>query len=482
MSSVLSACVGFRSPTRLRFAVCSRIVSMFFLALALAPMAAAQKSLVGVYKLDPGLTHPMVMDALEDAWREMEGLSLGLHKSVPFVVELARGKRQDEYTIECDPPVKISRLILPGMINAKLQYEGRRFRPARFEIRARRGSLFVTSYCSSIGRLGGFEIAFVDLDHDGALGTIHDGYVVKTPKQKQWIYGEGSIDLRQTTQPLEVEGVKYWLEVDWPGFQLIVSNKEPDFSVQRAEDARLGLDYLNELRKLLGHAPVDIDWELSSPCEQHALYCATNGELTHDQEQGQPGYSKAGAVAGKSSELCYAKTIREGIKSFEGTFYHRLYMLSPNVKRVGMGLVHGVVVLDTKTHHVNGSFEPYAWPPDGATELHPSWTSGEQPSPVGGGEFDLSLASRYGYPISLTFPSAAVTKVEAKLIVAGRELELFVSTPENPGSPELPDNMSSILVMSKAPLPWDSEVRVEVRCEHAGKPYEKTWAFRTRQR
>jgi hypothetical protein len=482
MRPPLCACAGLAMPRRTMAGCCRRLVALLLVALALATGAHAQKSLVGVYKLEPGLTHPMVMDALVDAWREMEGLELGLHKSVPFSVKLARGKRMDEYSIECDPPVNITRLILPGLVNAKLQYEGRRYRPVRFEISSRRGSLYVTSYCSSVGRVGGFEIAFVDLDHDGALGTIHDGYVVKTPKQKQWTYGEGSIDLRQTTQPLEFEGVKYWFEVDWPGFQLIVSNKEPDFSVQRAEDARVGLEYLNELRKTLGHAPIDIDWQLSSPCEQHALYCATNGELTHDQDQGKPGYSKAGAVAGKNSELCYAKTMREGIKSFEGTFYHRLYMLSPSVKRVGMGLVHGVVVLDTKTHHASGSFEPFAWPPDGAAELHPSWTSGEHPSPVGGAEFDSTLASRYGYPISLTFPTAAVTKVEARLTAGGRELDVFVSTPENPGNRELPDNLSSILVMSKAPLPWDSEVRVEVRCQHAGKPYEKTWVFRTRKR
>lgn len=175
-------------------------------------------------------------------------------------------------------------------------------------------------------------------------------------------------------------------------------------------------------------------------------------------------------------------SVHGGVAFFLHSFYHRIRMLSPNLKAVGMGLVHGTVVLDTATRIGRGEFAPFSWPVDGATDVPCSWVGGEWPRPIGTEPFDHDTAVRFGYPISLTFPTPAVRSVRATLTCAGEVVEVFVSTPEAPGNAALRDNRDSIRVMARRPLPPDCACEVHVTGEHAGKPFERRWTFRTRKR
>lgn len=450
--------------------------------IALAALTAlpAQDTLVGVYELEPGLVHPLIQPHIEG--RAMDGLELGLHESMPLVVKLTPGKRAGEYRMAGEPKLGKTRLIMPGLINAKLQYYGsRKFRrPARFEItESVSGRLSIKNHVGSLGRVGEVEITFVDLDHDGALGTTADGYVVKAKKQKQWIDRAGGIDLRKMTDPIEIDGATYWLECDPPGFELVVTDKEPDFTLLRAQDYQRALAHLNELRARLGHPPVTLDNELSSACLEHALYCAQNGGLTHEQVRGKPGYTAAGARAAQRSELAYSSSMDAAIRVWLDTFYHRVEMLGPNLTRVGMGLAQGVAALDAQSARKRGTFAPYAWPPDGSADVPCRWRGGEWPSPVGTEPFDAETARGWGYPISITFPSEAVTDVVATVRAGDAELEVFVSSPERPGNQAIASNVRSILVMSTQPLPPDTAIEVDVRCSFAKKPYARKWSFTT---
>ncbi|MBL8901464.1 MAG: hypothetical protein JNM84_27805 [Planctomycetes bacterium] len=454
------------------------------LLLALAPLPApAQRAIVGEHKLEPGILHPTIEEALVAPSRALVGFELGLHSSVPFVVTLTAGKREREFLIRSEPDVGISRLIVPGLVNAKLLYPGRKKRPVRFEISGSAGALSLASHGMSTGKVAGFELAFVDLDHDGALGTFGDGYVVKTPKQRQWTYGAGELDQRAMWQPLEIEGRSYWLEVDRGGFELVVSDREPEFRALREEVAKDALAELAALRKCLGFEALALDLALCAPCERHALYCAANGELALAEVQGQPQFSTAGAELAPRASLVYAANLREAVEHLEGSAFQRLRLLTPRATRIGCGFVRGVAVLDARGPGEEPSvaeFEPFAWPMDQARDVARTGLVGEVPPPIGEGERESGEPKLPGFPISVCFPSAAVTAVEAKLMVGERELEYYLTSPEHPGNEKLPENFSAILLLPTKPLPADAEVRVEVRCQYAGKPFEKRWSFRTR--
>lgn len=122
------------------------------------------------------------------------------------------------------------------------------------------------------------------------------------------------------------------------------------------------------------------------------------------------------------------------------------------------------------------------WPAADAIGVPRHWSTGEVPSPLGEVEFTSEVAARWGYPISITFPTAAVTGVEAKLSFRGAELPSLVTSPEQPSHRDVPDNLCSILVMARAPMPSGAEILVEVKCQYAGKPFEKRWRFTTRDR
>jgi hypothetical protein len=252
-----------------------------------AATAHAQKSLVGVLPFEPGIVHPMVLERLPPA-RALEGLELGLHERVPLRITLTRGRRAGEYAIEGEPKLGITKLILPGLINSKLRNDDGSLRPVRFAVGATTTGGLSLRNCWSTGRVGRTEVAFVDLDHDGALGSTTDGYVVKAPDWRQWFDRDGGVVLRQMIEPLEIGGAKLWFEVDAAGSRLIVSDREPDRTMQRAFEYQKALSFLNELRRQLGHAPVTLDPELSLACEQHALYCVTNGALRHEQDRASP--------------------------------------------------------------------------------------------------------------------------------------------------------------------------------------------------
>ena len=117
---------------------------------------------------------------------------------------------------------------------------------------------------------------------------------------------------------------------------------------------------------------------------------------------------------------------------------------------------------------------------DQARDVARTGLVGEVPPPIGEGERESGEPKLPGFPISVCFPSAAVTAVEAKLMVGERELEYYLTSPEHPCNEKLPENFSAILLLPTKPLPADAEVRVEVRCQYAGKPFEKRWSFRTR--
>ncbi|HEU4417420.1 MAG TPA: CAP domain-containing protein [Planctomycetota bacterium] len=459
----------------------------FALALGVALLAGAgaaqsSKSPVGIHELEHGLVHPTILPKLKENSRQMEGMDLALNPALPFRVKLTPGKRRGEFLIEAEPKVGITRLILPGLVNAKLVDSQKREKSVRFEIWEARDSLWICNHCGALAALGGHEIWFVDMDQDGVFGEVTDGYVVKPPKEKYWTDPEGRVKFRSMSEPLVVDGAQHWLQPDGRGYSMVVSTSMPDFASQRDVTYEESLRLLNGWRQQLGHAAVTLRADLSRACEEHALYCASNGVLSHDQDPKRPGASPRGANAGAASELAMAKTMDDGLRLWLGTFFHRIRMLSPGLQRVGMGQIQGVAVLDAQSDGMTRQGEPWHWPLDKAVNVPFAWSTGETPSPIGDTEFTSAVAAMWGYPITVTFATKNVSDVDAKVTVDGRELPVFVSSPAAPSNKEFPDNACSILVMTRAPMPSAAIVEVAVKCLHGGKPWTKTWRFTTQSR
>ncbi|MFY9343055.1 MAG: hypothetical protein WAT39_11230 [Planctomycetota bacterium] len=177
----------------------------------LATAAAQAKSLVGIHDAEPGLVHPIILPKLKENSRKLEGEDLALNPLLPFRVKLTPGKRAFEYTIESEPKVGITRLIVPGLINAKLTFPERRNKSARFEIWEARDALWICNHCGALATVGGHEITFVDLDHDGILGEANDGYVAKPPKEKYWADPAGRVTFKTMADPLVIDLKQFWL-------------------------------------------------------------------------------------------------------------------------------------------------------------------------------------------------------------------------------------------------------------------------------
>src|SRR5687767_15786268 len=109
-------------------------------------MAQGGKSLVGIHELAYELVHPTVLPKLKERSRQLEGVDLALDPSLPFRVKLTPGKRSREYLIEAEPKVGITRLIVPGLVNAKLVHRGRE-KAVRFELWEHRDGLWIVNHC-----------------------------------------------------------------------------------------------------------------------------------------------------------------------------------------------------------------------------------------------------------------------------------------------------------------------------------------------
>ncbi len=121
--------------------------------------------------------------------------------------------------------------------------------------------------------------------------------------------------------------------------------KEPDRYDESLEETLLA--QVNAARKHAGLPPVRLDPELSRGCLGHARYLALNqghpavrGLGVHRQDAGLPGASKEGAKAAKESVIAVLLDPRSCVDGWMATLYHRIPILTPNLKRVGFGLAH----------------------------------------------------------------------------------------------------------------------------------------------
>jgi hypothetical protein len=128
-----------------------------------------------------------------------------------------------------------------------------------------------------------------------------------------------------------------------------------------AEEVAAGLLVLNQARAnaLKGQTPeirvVTLDDDLSRAAELHARYLELNPAQkaqwpeVHEEFPGAPGFTVEGSLAGGRSLISFGLEPDDAVRSWLGTFYHRLPLLEPGLFGVGLGQVGSVVVMDVRS-------------------------------------------------------------------------------------------------------------------------------------
>jgi uncharacterized protein YkwD len=104
---------------------------------------------------------------------------------------------------------------------------------------------------------------------------------------------------------------------------------------------------VNAARAAAGLDLVALDEELSKNCHHHAHYIARNADHPsiqglgiHNEDPKLPGYSEAGDRTGKAAIITIHPQVETAVDTWLSTFYHRLPLLHPDLKRIGFGFAH----------------------------------------------------------------------------------------------------------------------------------------------
>ncbi|HKA19218.1 MAG TPA: CAP domain-containing protein [Blastocatellia bacterium] len=254
-----------------------------------------------------------------------------------------------------------------------------------------------------------------------------------------------------------------------------------DLAIQ-SDTSRLLVEKINAIRRLASLPPVDLDGDLSRACRLHAQYLVTNRENpkaqglgAHTERQELPGYTAEGNKAASASDIFWGRDIAGAVERWMAGLYHRIPILRPNLKRIGLGYQEEVVVLDVISGIVGFDLDSVAYPSDGQANV-PTEFGGDTPDPLPKG-----APRQAGYPITLLFPFAAkVSGVEAELIdSAGTKIEIHLSDPERPatGFPQ----QSTVCLIPIKPLVENTAYKVSIKANVDGREVRKSWSFLTRE-
>ncbi|NUN47286.1 MAG: hypothetical protein HUU15_00465 [Candidatus Brocadiae bacterium] len=249
------------------------------------------------------------------------------------------------------------------------------------------------------------------------------------------------------------------------------------------------VDWLNLVRRKLKVGAVTLSPKLSADAQKHCDYLVLNkipssasGDQVHGEDPNLPGYTPEGARSGMSSDIGRMEPLGS-MKGMIGTFYHRIPLLHPDLKEVGIGFAKsgdagrwggGWCAIDYSGVGDRQEKAPrvVAYPSPGQKGV-PRGFDGENPDPRPAG------TDVVGYPVTLTwFDGEEVRGVEMEVRAAGVLVPGYVSSQEKPARADFP-NDNTACFMAEGPLAASTLHKVVVRATVKGEPFEMTWEFTT---
>jgi hypothetical protein len=218
-----------------------------------------------------------------------------------------------------------------------------------------------------------------------------------------------------------------------------------------------GVRRLNDYRAAAKLPPVGMSQELCHACFLHCRYMAVEGDVGHDERESSGHYDPEGERAGRASVITTARDLPHAVDLHMSTLYHRVALLDPGTRAVGIaawpmnkrlataidarrcaGVADGIVI----------------FPAPGQKNVPAEFCLGEgreSPSPL------PPSVDRAGYPVTLSFFGryAELADSEAPEIrledASGREVACRISTPASPANRSMPDNSRTLCA-----IPFDA--------------------------
>lgn len=249
------------------------------------------------------------------------------------------------------------------------------------------------------------------------------------------------------------------------------------------------LDYINTIRRRAGLPPVTYDKRLGAAATQHAEYVAKEGELTHSQRPESPyfvaetpterahyfGYTGFGV----SEDLHAYVSPEKAVEDWMAAPYHRIPILSPNVRHMGFGYVdsHAALLLGYGSSLAKQA-PPVRWPYDGQTDAPTSWDGREEPTPLRlyphvTPPVGPAISLQYGFDaLRLSLEKATLTESN------GQDIPVMVFSPDND------DRLRyAAFIIPYEPLKpgtrYTVEMKGKVTYETGTRDFVERWSFTT---
>jgi uncharacterized protein YkwD len=269
------------------------------------------------------------------------------------------------------------------------------------------------------------------------------------------------------------------------------------------QTAARALERLNMHRRNAGQPPVTLDEETSKGCKVHAAYLARNYDNPrtralgpHKEDPNLEGYTPEGDQAGRNGAILSVKTNInpnkydpsdvEAVDSLVSTFYHRLPLLHPDLRRVGFGWARHaqgkesvwVTVLDIRDSRRPKGLRDWVvfYPAADQADVPTTFLNNELPNPTP----PEGAGKRLGYCVTVSFANGIkVEDAEASLAEGtGGPLAAWVTTPTRPGAdPRLQQN--TVCLIARAPLKPRTTYTATVTARVDGKDWKRSWKFTT---
>ncbi|MBI1832591.1 MAG: DUF4339 domain-containing protein [Planctomycetes bacterium] len=249
-----------------------------------------------------------------------------------------------------------------------------------------------------------------------------------------------------------------------------------------AAATQMVLDRLNHYRATAGLNRVTLDEAQARGCQLHAEYLAKNADIliqrkapVNNEDENLPGFTREGLRAALQSDVFSNAPIpTTQIDDLMATFTRRVYLLDPNLQRIGFGCYHDIgrgwrCVLD-----VNGGRG------DSRIVVFPA--PNQEDVPIIGFDAIADAKGDPGFPITVVFPrQTSLRNVQAVLSDAGdKDVPIVVSSPERPLNPKL--QRSIIGVHPLAALRPGQTYSITISAIANGKEWRQTWRFTTSAR
>ncbi len=249
-------------------------------------------------------------------------------------------------------------------------------------------------------------------------------------------------------------------------------------------EVRKSLALVNEARKACGLDEVSLSVEQSIGCGKHSKYLIVNkgnplvaGLKAHEEQPSLKEYSVEGARAGKASVIHFVPPSR-AIADWMGGFYHRVPLLQPGLKEIGIGYYNSgadwACAIMCSAAEGEKTARDVVFYPDDQQKNVPLSLGLEIPSPLPAGHSGTA-----GFPVTVTFAARQKVKDVTMTLTdaAGTAVPAYVSTPEAPAT-NWPQ-WNTICLIPKQKLQPGKTYRVQLKCDVAGQPLERSWRFTT---